>query len=872
MKKRNHLFSAFLLIYTLLNFPNAGAQIVTDKLIVHTDKDFYQMGETLWFRAFVIDSYSNSPSKYSKILMVKLLNDENELIQIKEFKIKDGKASGQLSLDKLDAFGSYELVAFTEFAENNDSKNIFRKKIHLVKSITHFNEFKVFLHSEVFQKDEQLKASISLIKGLNNPESFETFFWKLKQKDSLINQGKLETNSEGNAELTLDLPEKKNLTLTLLYKKTAEVVPIVTYLDHIDLQFLPESGELINGIQSKVAFKALTKSGQGIHIKGKIVDELGNQACTFSTQHEGMGFFYLQPEEGKTYKAILQEPLLNDSIFDLPNAKNAGACFEMNFKTIQAVFIKVKSTYPETYQLVASFHDKEFWRSKLNIKKDSLIKIPILNQPAGIIQITLLTKQNEAIAERLVFVNKYKRITYKLESNKQTYQPGEFVELKIKSTNEFGHNLPSDISLAVVNSDWSKGLDALYENYFLRSNLKGSINNASHYLEEGQPYDAHMDLLMLTHGWRRFNYQAIQSNEFKKVLSEDNYLSGQVFTKRNKPAAKAQVMMMNMKRFEMVTTITDDNGKFKISSYEYHRLNDTSEVTISANYLNSKEKLKVKLNPRFKNYDSIMGEETSVYKHPTTKEEFQTINETKRLFLKQNDTELLDEVTITAHSKAEVSKEEREKMYIIHKKDAEDLNLVQSSSSNLIKDIVTKMAPNFMDMDGRLVFRGRKTLNGVETGLLFVVDGIPVSDNYHDLEWIMAQDIESVKLITSPGAGLLYSGNARSGIMEIKLKDGLKKLKVKPQLTETEENIDVIKGFEAERVFYQPKFNSQDEQNKYRNYGATIYWNPSIQLTETGETKIKFIHGLSGGKSKVYVFGISHYGLIGYGEFSYTKD
>src|ERR1700733_7158688 len=70
-----------------------------------------------------------------------------------------------------------------------------------------------------------------------------------------------------------------------------------------DIQFFPEGGSMAAGIRSKVALKAIGAHGLGIDVKGVVVDGENNQVAAFSSTHLGMGYFYLKPAEGKTYKA-----------------------------------------------------------------------------------------------------------------------------------------------------------------------------------------------------------------------------------------------------------------------------------------------------------------------------------------------------------------------------------------------------------------------------------------------------------------------------------------------------------------------------------------------------------------------------------------
>ncbi|MBS1503947.1 MAG: Plug domain-containing protein, partial [Bacteroidetes bacterium] len=62
-----------------------------------------------------------------------------------------------------------------------------------------------------------------------------------------------------------------------------------------DVQFFPEGGELVDGVRSRVAIKAIGTNGFGKDIKGTIEDNTGNIVADFSTRHLGMGVFALTP-------------------------------------------------------------------------------------------------------------------------------------------------------------------------------------------------------------------------------------------------------------------------------------------------------------------------------------------------------------------------------------------------------------------------------------------------------------------------------------------------------------------------------------------------------------------------------------------------
>ena len=77
-----------------------------------------------------------------------------------------------------------------------------------------------------------------------------------------------------------------------------------TDIPGVDLQFFPEGGYLINGVRSRVAFKALKPDGLGIDAKGTVTDNTGTVIADFSSEHLGMGVFALQPEAGKLTRLI----------------------------------------------------------------------------------------------------------------------------------------------------------------------------------------------------------------------------------------------------------------------------------------------------------------------------------------------------------------------------------------------------------------------------------------------------------------------------------------------------------------------------------------------------------------------------------------
>ena len=105
----------------------------TEKVYVHTDKDIYQLGDTLWFKAY-FTKFNHVRSLSSNVLSLSLFNDKNEEIIKEYFKVSYGTTSGDLIIPKYLDDGDYKLVAYSDNMQNVDSTNLFSKTIRVYEN------------------------------------------------------------------------------------------------------------------------------------------------------------------------------------------------------------------------------------------------------------------------------------------------------------------------------------------------------------------------------------------------------------------------------------------------------------------------------------------------------------------------------------------------------------------------------------------------------------------------------------------------------------------------------------------------------------------------------------------------------------------
>ncbi len=90
------------------------------------------------------------------------------------------------------------------------------------------------------------------------------------------------------------------------------------------VDFFPEGGSLVNGLESKIAFKVNDNRNKGTDCEGVIVDQFKDTVTHFKSHLFGMGYFSLKPESGKNYTAVITFKNGTSIRKDLPEANNTG--------------------------------------------------------------------------------------------------------------------------------------------------------------------------------------------------------------------------------------------------------------------------------------------------------------------------------------------------------------------------------------------------------------------------------------------------------------------------------------------------------------------------------------------------------------------
>ncbi len=310
-----------------------------------------------------------------------------------------------------------------------------------------------------------------------------------------------------------------------IVKKTA--APVFT------LSIFPEGGDLIENINCRAAFKTNNQKGEPFNVNGNIVSNNGKVVCSFASVHDGMGSFTFTPLAGETYKAVWKNPGGQMQETNLPQTKIQGIALRVNKTEGYLVHTLVRPEVVDeaftSLMIIAQMHQQTMYAAKVNMqnKTQLSVKIPADSMPDGVLQITVFNAAKIPVAERLVFINNntYYFLTDLHAVEKNITPKGKNV-LQI----DVGENLMSNLSVAVTDAgldDAGSNRENIFSDLLLSSDLKGNIYNPAYYFSsDADSVAQHLDLVMMTNGWRRFKWQDAVAARWPQIKYEpDNYIS-----------------------------------------------------------------------------------------------------------------------------------------------------------------------------------------------------------------------------------------------------------------------------------------------------------------------------------------------------------
>ena len=109
--------------------PAAG---ITEKVYLHTDRDFYHPGDVVWFKSYVVDGLTHIFPDSSKNLHVELISPASEIMDSRIIRLENGQGNGDFTLPDSLRSGKYYLRAYTNYMRNFSDQLFFNKEISVI--------------------------------------------------------------------------------------------------------------------------------------------------------------------------------------------------------------------------------------------------------------------------------------------------------------------------------------------------------------------------------------------------------------------------------------------------------------------------------------------------------------------------------------------------------------------------------------------------------------------------------------------------------------------------------------------------------------------------------------------------------------------
>ncbi len=610
----------------------------------------------------------------------------------------------------------------------------------------------------------------------------------------------------------------------------------------IQFNVFPEGGKLISDIPAKLAFKAVDENGEPYSVLGTLFQE-GQPLKEFKSQHAGMGSVTFTPMVGKNYHIKLSEPAI-DSIFSLPKIYASGISLSLKSSDSTNLIFTIKRTGGNASKvyLRGQLRGQTACIASGTLDKKLIIKLPLKQfTQQGITEFTLFDENMLPIAERLVYLHPQKKLFIKAELSKSLLGLREKVTLKIKVNDENGVALVAHLGVSIFDKLYQNPKDSknILTHYYLSSQLKGRIYSPAYYFDEkNKQRDQALDLLLLTQGWR--NYVWSEENLYENISKAKPFLldgiAGTVrFTKKLKqaPSSKAQFIMAfspdekgNAKNSIMITT--DSVGKFTISSQELK--------ASQGNYLYLRPISQPELQPRISILDTPFA---AINKWMGTKE---------RIYPQANS-------YLNNMPKALKTYETR-------------------PTFNKLNEVVVKARGTLIFRDkylGKLDSMAKADLN---TDFVCVYDFPPKLNCFHK------HDHNTKKRKPIEGEVVSYDVDENDNVLgedypyTYWYATKTKKYQ-NPYLNFTEvellkrNNLSKIKGYYAQKEFYQPNYDKEPDEDSLPDARNTLLWAPKLITDTKGEATLSFFSSDINTEFLGIIEGVSADGLLGLGGFEF---
>lgn len=817
-----------------------------EKILLITDKSTYKPGETIWFSAFVPVGDDSSVKTESGELEVKLYDSKGNQVVNETFRTKGSATPGDLTIPLNLTKGNYFLTA-------NASAQVSPGELSYTP-LTIDPMYSKQLTAKTVAKDSisisgQKNELYVVLQDISGEIKKNTQLrYQLKNGAEIIEKGKLKTDDKGKAVVPFTLPAKTNgepflCELSDTKEEWKHEVFLPSNLDPLVVNFFPEGGTLLAGVNTKIGYSVFNKWGMPVDIEGSVVNQDGKQVAIIKTFTSGLGLFSLDTDAKSKHNLVISGTTGKGQTFALPNTKTSGMGLSV-LKT-EPDFISTMYVFPDKQKhalaLTVTKGGKIYWASDTDIDGMGRIKIPTEDLPQGICQLSAFDNNGKFLASRLVYVDKKQRLKVTVEPEKNTLKQGDDMKIKVLLTDENDQPVQGIVSLSVADNFRKNGKTNQLAEYLMDgSALETPFSLISRVFHDQISNNALLDVFLIANRQKGFDWQKIMqfsADNGKGESNRNNGISGIVTDKNGNKVNKAKVSLVNNKNMQLHTTTTDADGRFY---FPILNAVNSDDFTAKAMDYEGKRELNVRLN---------RNSEELVASH---------IAKLARYIGMQNRGRVIDPVYL----KNNPDLFEKAPRIAVANNIASDNQKKLLSTSTSILDVIKTIKP-YKLTNNQIVFLGSENSFYFQGGALIVIDGQQMGTDISSISAISPLEVDRINVSTNPMDIQRYTGLNSVGVIEI----FMKKAETLPETEKKQAAANQYDGGLRVSNVFQP-----EPTTAKRDFRTTLLWVPALETDETGKAEISVTAGRVLSDFVIEVHGISGSGLIGSGKAAFNVE
>jgi hypothetical protein len=491
--------------------------------------------------------------------------------------------------------------------------------------------------------------------------------------------------------------------------------------------------------------------------------------------------------------------------------------------------------------------------------------LPIEEMPTGILQFSLFTEDWLPIAERIIMVNNRLH-----EFNAQ-------VSIQIANVNKRGKNVlellvkdttAANMSISITDASIvMPEQQTIYSDFLLSNDIRGRVYNPAYYFSsDADSVAAHLDLVMLTNGWRRFDWNKIKNGILPTLQypaeSEMMKLTGKIYESKSTKIADDLLLNLIIRGKDsskrMLFLPVGKDGRFEEKSTFFY---DTARIYYS---LNGKSKISSPvihfenglLNQNFKKLEFGENNFIHIWSDSIARAKLNSILLEQERQRKLAASLTLSEVVVKSKTKSPVQiLDEKYAKGLFSGGDGISFDL--SADANIVSsiDILTYLQAKVPGLT--ITTNGQQpsaTWRGSNTDFFLN----EINTTIDQVQNMSVANIAYIKAMRPPFFGSVGGGSG--GAIAIYTKQGGNN-RGKVDNSKGMENT-VLGGYSVFKEFYNPTYDKPSENFEIDNR-ATIYWNPYLLTNKkSSRVRIEFYNNDISKKLQIVLEGINANGKL----------